>query len=77
MGHKKICKMPRNISGEINLDKELEGFLLESYKCGLWECLVSLPQMENAQICIQIIIHCHNSIHCHSGIHVATSIGYT
>ena len=35
-------KMARNISDEIDLDKELVVFLLEGY-------LVSLPQVENAQ----------------------------
>ena len=53
---KKICKIPRNSFGEINLGKELEGFLLEGYKSGLWERLVSLPQMKNTRICNQILI---------------------
>ena len=46
---KKHVKMARNISDEIDLDKELEVFLLEGSKSGVWEYLVSLPQVENAQ----------------------------
>ena len=43
-------KMVRNIYDEIDLDKELEVFLLEGgSKSGIWECLVSLPQVVNAQ----------------------------
>ena len=37
------------LSDEINLDKELQVFLLEDSKSGVWEYLVSLPQVENAQ----------------------------
>ena len=47
---KKHAKMARrNISDEIDLDKELEGFLLEGSKSSVWEYLVSLPQVENVQ----------------------------
>ena len=46
---KKHAKMARNISDEIDLDKELELFLLEGSKSDVWEYLVSLPQVENAQ----------------------------
>ena len=48
---KKRAKMVRNISDEIDLDKELEVFLLEGSKSDVWEYLpvVSLPQVENAQ----------------------------
>ena len=46
---KKHAKMARNISDEIDLDKELEVFLLEGSKSDIWEYLVSLPQVENAQ----------------------------
>ena len=46
---KKHAKMARNISDEINLDKELQLFLLEGSKSDVWEYLVSLPQVENAQ----------------------------
>ena len=46
---KKCAKMARNISDEIDLDKELEVFLLEGSKSDVWEYLVSLPQVENAQ----------------------------
>ena len=42
-------KIARNISDEIDLDKELEVFLLEGSKSDVWEYLVSLPQVENAQ----------------------------
>ena len=49
-------KMARNISDEINLDKELEVFLLESSKSGVWEYLVSLPQVEMLRVYIQILI---------------------
>ena len=45
----KNVKMARNISDEIDLDKELKVFLLERSKCGVWEYLVSLPQVENVQ----------------------------
>ena len=48
--------MARNISDEINLDKELEVFLLESSKSGVWEYLVSLPQVEMLRVYIQILI---------------------
>ena len=41
---KKYAKMARNISDEIDLDKELEGS-----KSDVWEHLFSLPQVENAQ----------------------------
>ena len=43
---KKHVKMARNISDP---DKELEVFLLEGSKSDVWEYLVSLPQVENAQ----------------------------
>ena len=43
---KKHAKMARNISDP---DKELEVFLLEGSKSYVWEYLVSLPQVENAQ----------------------------
>ena len=46
---KKHAKMVRNISNEINLHKELEVFLLEGSKSDVWEYLVSLLQVENAQ----------------------------
>ena len=46
---KKHAKMVRNITDEIDLDKELEVFLLEGSKSDVWEYLVSLPQVENAQ----------------------------
>ena len=46
---KKHAKMARNISDEIDLDKELQVFLLDGSKSDAWEYLVSLPQMENAQ----------------------------
>ena len=46
---KKNAEMARNISDEIDLDKELEVFLLEGSKSDVWEYLVSLPQVENAQ----------------------------
>ena len=45
----KHVKMARNISDEIDLDKELKVFLLEGSKSDVWEYLVSLPQVENAQ----------------------------
>ena len=41
--------MARNISDEIDLDKELEVFLLEGSKIDVWEYLVSLSQVENTQ----------------------------
>ena len=43
---KKHAKMVRTISNEIDLDKD---FLLEGSKSDVWEYLVSLPQVENAQ----------------------------
>ena len=46
---KKHAQIARNISDEINFDKELEVFLLEGSKRDVWEYLVSLPQVENAQ----------------------------
>ena len=46
---KKHVKRARNISDEIDLYKELEGFLLEGSKSDVWEYLVSLPQVENTQ----------------------------
>ena len=46
---KKHAKMVRNISDEIDLDKELQAFLLEGSKSDVWVYLVSLPQVENAQ----------------------------
>ena len=46
---KKHVKMARNIPDEIDLDKELEVFLLEGSKSVVREYLVSLPQMENTQ----------------------------
>ena len=46
---KKHAKMARSISDEIDLDKELEVFLLEGSKSDVWEYLLSLPQVENAQ----------------------------
>ena len=46
---KKHAKMARNISDEIDLDKELEVFLLEGSKSYVCEYLVSLPQVENTQ----------------------------
>ena len=36
-------KNMRNISGEIDLDKDLQVFLLEASKSGIWEYLVSIP----------------------------------
>ena len=45
--HEKHAKMAR--SDEIDLDKELEVFLLEGSNSDVWEYLVSLPQVENAQ----------------------------
>ena len=57
-------KMVRNFSDEINLDKKLQIFLLEGSKNGVLEYIVSLPQVENAQICIN-----HDSIHCRSSIY--------
>ena len=41
--------MARNISDEIDFDKELQVFLFEGSKSDVWESLVSLPQVENAQ----------------------------
>ena len=41
--------MARNISDEIDLDKEVEVFLLEGSKSDVLEYLVSLPQVENTQ----------------------------
>ena len=41
--------MARNISDEINLDKELQVFLFEGSESDVWEYFVSLPQVENAQ----------------------------
>ena len=43
--------MVRNISDEIDLDKELQLFLFESSESDVWEYMyfVSLPQVENAQ----------------------------
>ena len=41
--------MTRNISDEIDFDKELEVFLLEGSNTYVWEYLVSLLQVENAQ----------------------------
>ena len=49
-------KMARNISNEIDLDNELEVFLLEGSKSGVSEYLVSLPQVEMPRICIQILV---------------------
>ena len=49
-------KMARNISNEIDLDNELEVFLLEGSKSGVSEYLVSLPQVEMLRICIQILV---------------------
>ena len=47
---KKHAKTAMNISDEINLDKELQVFLLEGSKSDdVWEYLVSVPQVENAQ----------------------------
>ena len=43
---KKHAKMVRTISNEIDLDKD---FLLEGSKSDVWEYLVSLAQVENAQ----------------------------
>ena len=49
---KKHEKMARNISDEIDLDNGLEVFLLEGSESGIWEYLVSLPQVEMLRICI-------------------------
>ena len=46
---KKHAKMVRNISDEIDLDKELQVFLLQGSKSDVLEYLVSLPQVQNAQ----------------------------
>ena len=46
---KNHVKMVRNISDEIDLDKELKVFLLDGSKSDVWEYLASLPQVENAQ----------------------------
>ena len=64
---KKHTKMARNISDEINLDKGLEVFLLEGSKSDVWEYLVSLPQVENAQN--QNFSSTIDSIHCRSSIY--------
>ena len=41
--------MRRNISDEIDLDKELQIFLLEGSNSDVQEYLISLPRVENAQ----------------------------
>ena len=41
--------MVRNISDEIDLDKELEVFLMEGFNSDVREYLVFLLQVENAQ----------------------------
>ena len=46
---KKYMKIVRNISDKIDLDKELQVFLLEGSKSDVWEYLVSLRHVENAQ----------------------------
>ena len=46
---KKHAEMVRNISDDIDLDKELQVFLLEGSKSDVWEYLVSLSQVKNAQ----------------------------
>ena len=43
----KHAKVVRNITDEIDFDKELQVFL--GSKSDVWEYLFSLPQMENAQ----------------------------
>ena len=45
----KHVKMARSISDKIDLDKELEVFLLEGSNSYVWEYLVSLLQVENGQ----------------------------
>ena len=47
--HEKHAKMVRNISDEIDLDKELEVFLMEGFNSDVREYLVFLLQVENAQ----------------------------
>ena len=58
---KKHVKMARNIFDEIDLDKELEVFLLEGSKNDVVMYLVFLPQVKNAQnlfpnVCFTIVI---------------------
>ena len=49
--HNHRKKHAKNISHEIYLDKELQGS-----KSDVLEYLVSLVQVENARICIQILV---------------------
>ena len=53
---KKHAKTRRNISNEINLDKELQVFLLKGFKSDVWEDLVSLRQVEKARNLYQILV---------------------
>ena len=66
---KKHVKMARNISDEIDLDKELKVFLLEGSKSDVSEYLVSLPSGKCSESVSKFKFHYCDSIHCRSSIY--------